>query len=245
MTGPRASDCPYLSPSATSEFRKISNCSSVQVPTETDFDRNGGTFCTHWDEECMGSELMTGFLEKNNQSTHPLSRISIAGLDDLGYSVDYSTADTFTADDLNKNCKCTTIPSTRREQQQALEPPHRKRLRSVKNIDTGVHQFGLLQGSSSSSEEEEKPPQRQRRRISDEAYELAMSYGLNVLSERRNDQQTQIPFVSSISNQSTIDGTSTSTTETTRYVGDQIVSVLVEDNGEIYGVMVVSDDAMR
>lgn len=235
---------------ATLEFRKISNCSTVKVPTETDFARNGGTFCTHWDEECMGSELMTGFLENNNQSTHPLSRISIAGLDDLGYTVDYTTADTFTVDHLNENCQCTTTkPSTRQRQLQERKPSYRKRLRLAKNIDNSVHQFGLLQdssSSSSSSSEEEKQPRRQRRRISDEAYQIAMSYGLNILSERRNDQQIQNKLVSSILNEGTVDGSSSSAmaTKTTRYVGDQVVSVLVEDNGEIYGVMVVSDDAM-
>ena len=247
MTGPRSENCPYRGTFATSEFRKISNCSARVVPTETDFNRNGGTFCSHWDEECMGSELMTGFLENNNQSGHPLSRISIAGLDDLGYTVDYSTADTYTVDDLDETCQCTTKPSTRQRQRlHALEPPYRKRLRSAKSMDTSVHQFGLLQNLLSESlSSEEKPSRRQRRRISEEAYHVAMSYGLKILSERRNDQQIQNQFASSMLNEGTVDGsTSAIAAKTTRYVGDQVVSVLVEDNSEIYGVMVVSDDAI-
>lgn len=51
----------------------------------------------------MGSELMTGYL---SSGPSPLSRITVATLEDLGYTVDYSTADTFTSSDLDQSCVC-------------------------------------------------------------------------------------------------------------------------------------------
>jgi hypothetical protein len=234
ITGPRSSNCPYKASLATTEFRKISNCSTAKVPTETDFDRNGGTFCTHWDEVCLKSELMTGFLENNNQSSHPLSRITIAGLDDLGYTVDYTTADPFTVDDLDETCQCQTPSLLSKPTRQ-----HRKQLRSAPHMDAaaGVYQFGLL------GEDNSLVPSstRQRRRISDEAHQIATTYGLTILDERRNDLLVQNQLASAVSNENNGD-TTTTTTATTRYVGDQVISVLIEEDGEIYGVMVINDD---
>lgn len=46
---------------------------------------------------------MTGFLSGSSQ---PLSPITLAALEDLGYNVDYSAADKFSADDINGNCLC-------------------------------------------------------------------------------------------------------------------------------------------
>lgn len=46
---------------------------------------------------------MTGY---SSSGSSPLSRITVATLKDLGYTVDYSTADTFTASDLDPSCVC-------------------------------------------------------------------------------------------------------------------------------------------
>jgi hypothetical protein len=158
----------------------------------------------------MESELMTGFLDKNG--SNPLSRVTIAGLDDLGYTVDYATADTYTKSNLNTDCQCNKSSG---------------RLRSVLDMsDKGTaHQFGVKSSSS-----------RQRRRISDEAYQIAMNYGLSILQERAETMKV-------VSSSVVINGngnTSGNTAPVTRYIGDQIVSVLVEDDGEIYGVMVIN-----
>lgn len=52
--------------------------------------------------ECVQDEVMTGFLTGNT----PISRITIGALEDLGYGVDYSKADPFTAADLDPACSC-------------------------------------------------------------------------------------------------------------------------------------------
>jgi Leishmanolysin len=98
VTGPDSENCPYRGEKAISEFQAISGCGVV--PTENDF--GPGTFCGHWDEECMGTELMTGY----SNATNLLSRITIASLDDLGYDVDYTNADNYTSNNLNPNCRC-------------------------------------------------------------------------------------------------------------------------------------------
>ena len=54
---------------------------SALIPLETDF--GAGTAYSHWDEDAFGSELMTGFIDGNND----LSYMTIASLGDLGYSV--------------------------------------------------------------------------------------------------------------------------------------------------------------
>ena len=70
------------------------------VPVEDDFGE--GTACGHWDEGVFDGELMTGFLE--NQGAVPLSRLTIASLKDLGYEVNFTSAETFALPDCNPNC---------------------------------------------------------------------------------------------------------------------------------------------
>jgi hypothetical protein len=57
-----------------------------------------GTVNSHWREGVMTNELMTGFI---NTGPNPLSIVSVAAQEDLGYVVNYAAADpylhTFTA----------------------------------------------------------------------------------------------------------------------------------------------------
>lgn len=50
----------------------------------------------------MGRELLTDTISSNSA----LSRVSIGALEDLGYTVDYSTADTYTVFDIDSDCRC-------------------------------------------------------------------------------------------------------------------------------------------
>jgi Leishmanolysin len=109
VTGSRSIRCPYRSPQANAKFARLSSCNRT-VPTENDGDPAVGTFCGHWDKECLNAELMTGVLNRDNGI--PLSRITIAALYDLGYAVSYRTAEAFTKSDLSSTCQCP--PATRR-----------------------------------------------------------------------------------------------------------------------------------
>lgn len=61
-----------------------------EVPVENT--GGAGTKCGHWQEATFGDELMTGWI---NGANAPLSRVTVGGLDDLGYRVDYSQADAY------------------------------------------------------------------------------------------------------------------------------------------------------
>lgn len=54
-------------------------------------------------ETCFKTELMTSTL---SNTENPLSRVTIGTLQDLGYDVDYQTADVFDASDLDASCIC-------------------------------------------------------------------------------------------------------------------------------------------
>ena len=70
-----------------------------QAPVEDEFGQ--GTKCGHWDEDHFSEELMTGFL---NAGPVPLSRLTVASLADLGYSVDYSSAENYRLQDCPPDC---------------------------------------------------------------------------------------------------------------------------------------------
>eukprot|EP00934_Nitzschia_sp_Nitz4_P005407 Nitzschia sp. Nitz4//scaffold314_size20990//12434//17650//NITZ4_008632-RA/size20990-augustus-gene-0.25-mRNA-1//-1//CDS//3329547473//5397//frame0 len=72
------------------------------LPIEGDFGE--GTAGAHFDESCLGKELMTGFLMPNVTST--ISRITIASLEDLGYQVSYEQAGEFSIADLDLSVCC-------------------------------------------------------------------------------------------------------------------------------------------
>jgi hypothetical protein len=52
-----------------------------------------GTYNSHWREPTFTTELMTGFL--NGGVANPLSRLTVASLEDLGYGVNYAGADNY------------------------------------------------------------------------------------------------------------------------------------------------------
>ena len=100
--GLKVNGCTYRKNTRVAQkWFEVSGCKDTDDLVE----QNGmtGTRCSHWSESCFKDELMTGFLSGSSQ---PLSPITLASLEDLGYSVDYSTADKFSADDINRNCLC-------------------------------------------------------------------------------------------------------------------------------------------
>ena len=61
------------------------------VPLETG--GGAGTAGSHWSESVFGSELMTGFI---SGAPDPLSTVTVGALQDMGYTVNYSAADSYT-----------------------------------------------------------------------------------------------------------------------------------------------------
>lgn len=75
---------------ATAEWNALSNRNDSGVPVEAC--GGAGTAMAHWRESTFRSELMTGWI---NIGASPLSRVSLASLADLGYTVDMTKADPY------------------------------------------------------------------------------------------------------------------------------------------------------
>jgi Leishmanolysin len=139
-----------LGQKATAEYRSVSGCSTL--PTEQD--GGSGTVCSHFDEQCLQRELMTGAVNTGVQNF--LSRITIASLEDLGYSVSYSTADAFRASNLGPGCSC--------------------RRRGLGETSSSARDDDTWQRINTTSTSSSSSPSR-RRRLSDEMYQYAQEQG--------------------------------------------------------------------
>ena len=83
-------DTHYTGQYALSAWRTVSgNASASYVPLET---AGGlGTAGVHWSETTLGDELMTGYVDNHM----PISIVTIGTLADLGYTVNYTQADSY------------------------------------------------------------------------------------------------------------------------------------------------------
>lgn len=90
VTRSGTNDPRFVGPAAAREFEALAPEDGPFVPIANT--GGAGTREGHWRELVFGDELLTGFL---SGSDRPLSRMSIASFEDLGYSVDYAVADPF------------------------------------------------------------------------------------------------------------------------------------------------------
>lgn len=74
---------------ATAELSRMGRTGAVPVEGNS---APPGTADAHWRESVFRTELMTGWID---DSTNPMSRMTIASLADLGYRVDLSKADSY------------------------------------------------------------------------------------------------------------------------------------------------------
>lgn len=100
LTNSYSPPCPYKKDSAASrEYQQLSGCNSA-IPVEQSLGK--GSNCGHWQERCLGQEIMT----PNANGDLPLSRVTIAGLEDLGYKVNYNMAESYRETELSSQCRC-------------------------------------------------------------------------------------------------------------------------------------------
>jgi hypothetical protein len=90
IVGTGTNDPRFNGPAAAREFAALVPDDGPLVPIANT--GGAGTREGHWRELVFGDELLTGFL---SGSDRPLSRMSIASFEDLGYAVDYTAADPF------------------------------------------------------------------------------------------------------------------------------------------------------
>jgi Leishmanolysin len=194
VAGSLASKCPYTGVNANREYKAISGCNAVPLEDEA-----AKAACSHWDEECLVDELMTGVLVRG--SSPMLSRITIGSLQDLGFQVDYSKADSYTKANLGLGCTCA----------------RRRSLTEMSHGET-LHLSGLRHGTSGNNG-------KVKRKISASAHQSAMEFGQALLAERAAVHDA---------NRRTQEETASGAI----YVGHKVVSVLVYDQDDVYGVVV-------
>ena len=151
LTESREKPCPYAYNSKASQvYREISGCNAA-IPIEQSYSGSGSN-CGHWEEKCFRTELMT----PSASSSLPLSKITIAGLEDLGYEVSYAPAQTFTSAYMDSSCVC-----------------NRRGLRGWEDEDLSfsVDRDGRIGD---------------HRRLSDEGRAIAESYGKDILQARQD-----------------------------------------------------------
>lgn len=100
----------FTGQNAINEYRQLTNDDNISsVPVANTGGR--GTRDGHWREMVFDNELMTGFIDVG---PNPLSRLSVAAFQDMGYSVDYDAADAYELPDkktlalkvIDKNRQC-------------------------------------------------------------------------------------------------------------------------------------------
>lgn len=145
----------------------MSGCPTDAVPIEAD--TNGGANCAHWDELCLRRELMTGFVALDM----PISRVTVAGLADLGYTVDYGAADEYNVSNLDPSCVCDANGQRQSD----------RRLDMSDSIRNGTTLLTAIETPSETANPDAYR-RRRRRRLSDKGRAKAETVGLNVLRER-------------------------------------------------------------
>lgn len=91
LQGAGTSNPTFTGQGAVQEYATLRGATdSVAVPVENS--GGPGTRDSHWKDDVFGNELMTGFVRN---AGNPLSRMTVASLQDLGYTVDLSAAEPY------------------------------------------------------------------------------------------------------------------------------------------------------
>lgn len=91
LTGAGTSNPRFTGAQATAAYNQIFGRNESGVPVENT--GGGGTRDAHWRESVFNNEIMTGWI---NSGSNPISRVTVASMADLGYTVNMSAADLYT-----------------------------------------------------------------------------------------------------------------------------------------------------
>ncbi len=90
LSGAGTANPRFTGAAAKAEFGKLTAAGAAEVPVENT--GGAGTRDGHWRETVFRTELMSGFIASPN---NPLSRMTVASLRDLGYTVDLARAEPY------------------------------------------------------------------------------------------------------------------------------------------------------
>jgi len=91
LKGAGTSNPTFVGPHGMREFGRLRGGNSpVAIPVENT--GGPGTRDSHWRDTVFGNELMTGFV---GQAGNPLSRMTVASLEDVGYAVNLNAAEPY------------------------------------------------------------------------------------------------------------------------------------------------------
>jgi Leishmanolysin len=148
IAGQDTENCPYKGQFGNQAYQAISGCKST-VPTEQE--GGPGTRCGHFSDTCFRDEVMTGYRSGNM----PISRLTLAALQDIGFNVSYAKADAYSTSDLDPSCVC-------KKRERSLRDG------DVKSLDKDI---GKSNGTF--------------RRLSDHGYKTALKFGKTKLMQQR------------------------------------------------------------
>ncbi len=91
LTGAGTTNPRFLGAQATAAFNQIFGANANSVPVEG-LPSGPGSADSHWRESVFGNELMSPFI---GAAGNPISRVTVASLADLGYTVNLNAADNY------------------------------------------------------------------------------------------------------------------------------------------------------
>lgn len=97
LTGANTINPHFTGTAAKKEYGALKGTGPTPVPVPVENTGGPGTVDSHWRETVFKNELMSGFIAATN---NPLSRLTVASLQDLGYVVDLSAAEPYSLPDL-------------------------------------------------------------------------------------------------------------------------------------------------
>jgi hypothetical protein len=90
LRGVGTSNPTFVGPNAMVEYGVLRGTGPTEVPVENE--GGAGTRDSHWRERLFQNELMSGIIRV---AGNPISRVTVASLSDLGYTVDMNAAEPF------------------------------------------------------------------------------------------------------------------------------------------------------
>jgi len=265
---------------ATAEYQTLSGCNTTSVPLQPvnaandphhhhpdSSSTNIITVPGHWDDTCLLNEIMTdsfhGDSSSGSSTARAISSITLAALEDLGYTVDYNQTDAFTLEDnLNSSCTC-----QENLQQPPSEPPAEAAVAGAAikaalsaapvpadssppsppspplhhKLQGGIRTIMNAPGDvSNKGQEQEQPKQQQsQRRKQQQQHQRQLSdHGRQVAI--KYGKEILMDRKARIGNKYPIDPKPDGNNIV--YVGSHVVSVLYRENNVVYSIQLIDPD---